>query len=84
MRKSGRLCGASGFIPGLFPQEQHSLSRRNVLYCKQNMRKHLFMETEKRKDFMGALTGLKILDFSTLLPGPYATLTLADLGAEEE
>lgn len=31
---------------------------------------------------MGALTGLKILDFSTLLPGPYATLTLADLGAE--
>ena len=31
---------------------------------------------------MGALTGLKILDFSTLLPGPYATLLLADLGAE--
>ena len=31
---------------------------------------------------MGALDGLKILDFSTLLPGPYATLLLADLGAE--
>lgn len=31
---------------------------------------------------MGALDGLKILDFSTLLPGPYATLVLADLGAE--
>lgn len=31
---------------------------------------------------MGALTGLKILDFSTLLPGPYATLMLGDLGAE--
>ncbi|MEA4987038.1 MAG: CaiB/BaiF CoA-transferase family protein [Anaerovorax sp.] len=31
---------------------------------------------------MGALSGLKILDFSTLLPGPFATLMLADLGAE--
>ncbi len=31
---------------------------------------------------MGALSGLKVLDFSTLLPGPYATLVLADLGAE--
>ncbi len=27
---------------------------------------------------MGALTGLKILDFSTLLPGPFATLILGD------
>ena len=31
---------------------------------------------------MGALDGLKILDFTTLLPGPYATLMLADMGAE--
>ncbi len=30
----------------------------------------------------GPLAGLKILDFSTLLPGPFATLALADLGAE--
>ena len=28
------------------------------------------------------LQGLKILDLSTLLPGPYATMLLADLGAE--
>lgn len=28
------------------------------------------------------LAGLKILDFSTLLPGPYASMLLADMGAE--
>ncbi|MBM4763776.1 CaiB/BaiF CoA-transferase family protein [Bacillus sp. B15-48] len=30
----------------------------------------------------GALEGLKILDFSTLVPGPYATMCLADMGAD--
>lgn len=30
----------------------------------------------------GPLEYLKILDFSTLLPGPYATLVLSDLGAD--
>ena len=31
---------------------------------------------------MRALEDLKVLDFSTLLPGPFATLMLADLGAD--
>lgn len=31
---------------------------------------------------MTLLSNLKILDFSTLLPGPFATLLMADLGAE--
>ncbi|HWQ76068.1 MAG TPA: CaiB/BaiF CoA-transferase family protein [Syntrophomonas sp.] len=30
----------------------------------------------------GALNGLKILDFTTLLPGPFATMSLADMGAD--
>src|SRR5688500_20413070 len=33
-------------------------------------------------DTRGPLAGLKILDLSRLLPGPYATLVLADLGAQ--
>ncbi len=35
-----------------------------------------------REIFMNALSNLKILDFTTLLPGPYATMQLADMGAE--
>ena len=31
---------------------------------------------------MSALSNLKILDFSTLLPGPYATMVMTDLGAD--
>lgn len=31
---------------------------------------------------MTILTGLKILDFSAMVPGPYATMMFADLGAE--
>lgn len=30
----------------------------------------------------GPLSSLKILDFSTLLPGPFASLLLVDMGAE--
>jgi crotonobetainyl-CoA:carnitine CoA-transferase CaiB-like acyl-CoA transferase len=30
----------------------------------------------------GALQSLKILDFTTLLPGPYATMMMADMGAD--
>lgn len=31
---------------------------------------------------MGVLSSLRVLDFSTLLPGPFATLQLADMGAD--
>ena len=37
---------------------------------------------EDRREMPHALDGLKVLDFSTLLPGPYATMILADMGAE--
>jgi crotonobetainyl-CoA:carnitine CoA-transferase CaiB-like acyl-CoA transferase len=35
-----------------------------------------------KKTMTTALNGLKVLDFSTLLPGPFATMYLADMGAE--
>lgn len=31
---------------------------------------------------MGMLSGLKIIDFTTLLPGPYATMMFSDMGAD--
>lgn len=39
------------------------------------------MNSEK-KEIAGPLTGLKMLDLSRLLPGPYCSLLLADLGME--
>jgi crotonobetainyl-CoA:carnitine CoA-transferase CaiB-like acyl-CoA transferase len=35
-----------------------------------------------RKVFMGPLSGLLVADFSRILAGPYATMLLADLGAQ--
>ncbi|MEC8499519.1 MAG: CoA transferase, partial [Pseudomonadota bacterium] len=31
---------------------------------------------------MGALANLKILDFTTLIPGPFATMMMGDMGAD--
>ncbi len=38
--------------------------------------------TASRKPQSGPLQGLKVLDFTRLLPGPLATMMLADMGAE--
>ncbi len=39
-------------------------------------------ESHSRKPSSGPLQGMKILDFTRLLPGPLATMMLADMGAE--
>jgi crotonobetainyl-CoA:carnitine CoA-transferase CaiB-like acyl-CoA transferase len=41
-----------------------------------------FIPVTRDKHMPGALQGLKILDFTTMLPGPYATMMMADLGAD--
>jgi len=40
------------------------------------------LSQQKEIIMAGPLTSLKVLDFSTLLPGPYATMLLADMGAD--
>lgn len=40
------------------------------------------MQVNLEKNMTSALKGLKVLDFSTLLPGPFASMYLADMGAE--
>ena len=39
-------------------------------------------DTIKRPELQGPLKGIKILDFTRLLPGPLATMMMADMGAE--
>lgn len=40
------------------------------------------MSDSQQKTAAGPLTGIKVLDFSRILSGPYASMVLADLGAE--
>ncbi len=39
-------------------------------------------EFEEISGMSGPLNGLKVLDFTTLLPVPYATMNLSDMGAD--
>ena len=40
------------------------------------------MSTQQEDQRRGPLAGIKVLDFSRILSGPYASMVLADLGAE--
>ena len=40
------------------------------------------MSTHTSPGYQGPLSTVRVIDFSTLLPGPYATAIMADLGAE--
>ncbi|WP_323786358.1 CoA transferase [Thalassovita sp.] len=40
------------------------------------------MTDQKNAAYQGPLAGIKVLDFSRILSGPYASMVLADLGAE--
>ncbi|SFJ42504.1 CaiB/BaiF CoA transferase family protein [Celeribacter neptunius] len=40
------------------------------------------MTQHERTTYQGPLSGIKVLDFSRILSGPYASMVLADLGAE--
>ncbi|MDE4192195.1 CaiB/BaiF CoA transferase family protein [Phaeobacter gallaeciensis] len=40
------------------------------------------MSTQQEEQRRGPLAGIKVLDFSRILSGPYASMVLADLGAE--
>ena len=43
---------------------------------------HIFARTKKESYMAGALDGIKILDITNYIAGPFATMLLADLGAE--